>query len=218
MSASILQKNWLIARYLEAEIRHAAGHAKGLLLDAGCGNKPYAWLFADKVKKHIGLDMGSSLTNDSLDVYGQILALPFKDEVFSTILCTEALQCVQVPQDAMAEFFRVLKKSGILILTTTQMWHITNAPYDCYRFTEFGLKHLAEQAGFKVQYHKALGSFWLRMGLKFCYFVHRFNKAKFLDLPIRLFLIVPQLFFLAMDNLFFDRKDVINHMMILTKA
>ena len=217
MGTNIFQRNWLIARELEKEIRGASAYATGLLLDAGCGNKPYKGIFADKVEKHVGLDIGSALVNETLDVYGHIMDLPFKDESFSAILCTEALQCVPAPQKVLLEFLRVLKKNGVLILTTTQMWHITNAPYDCYRYTEYGLKYLANSAGFTLLYHKKLGSFWLRIGLKFSYFMHRFGRVKVFDPAIRLFLVVPQVFFLIMDRLFFDPKDVIGHIVVLAK-
>lgn len=214
---NILQKNWLIARQLEKEIAVSSSVAKGLLLDAGCGNKPYARFFKGKVDGHIGIDMGSFLVDENLDAFGMLQALPFRDSSFSTLLCTEALQHVPLPHEVIREFYRVLKKGGCLILSTTQMWHITNAPYDSYRFTEYGLNFLAEYAGFKMRHHKSLGSFWMRMGLKFCYFVHKFNRFKVVDLPIRLFLIIPQIFFLLMDKIFFDKKDVINHLIVLEK-
>ncbi len=144
LSASILQKNWIIAKQLEQGISTASKYAKGLLLDAGCGDKPYRHLFAKKVDRHIGIDMGSSLVGNNLDIYGHLLSLPFANCTFETVLCTEALQYVPEPSRTMQEFYRVLQPGGVLILTTTQMWHITNAPYDCFRFTEYGLKYLAK--------------------------------------------------------------------------
>jgi SAM-dependent methyltransferase len=217
--ASILQKNWLIARRLEQEMRAAARKASGLLLDAGCGEKPYARIFESTVARHIGLDVPDSpLIDRHTDILGAMQTLPLKDGSVSTILCTEALQYVPAPHAVMAEFFRVLKHRGVLILTTTQMWHVTNPPHDRFRFTEYGLRTLADAAGFTVLYHRPLGSVWMWIGLKICYAVHRLNRSRVVDVPLRLLLVIPQLLALAMDTMFFSRKDVINHVMILAKT
>ena len=213
-----MQKNWLIAHKLENAMRLASRSAAGALLDMGCGNKPYLRIFRGNVQHHIGVDVPASpLTDHTLDAFSDVTQLPFKDEGFNCVLCSEVLQYVQTPQAAMAEAFRVLKENGIFIVTATQMWHITNAPYDCYRFTEFGLKYLAEAAGFRLKEHQRLGGFWLRMGLKLCYFAHRFNVAKAFDLPIRLSLVIPQLIFLFLDRIFFDEKDIVINFMVFER-
>jgi SAM-dependent methyltransferase len=215
---NILQRNWLIARLIEKEIIKASKVAHGMMLDAGCGGKPYESYFAGKVKTHIGIDVPNSpLINQKIDAFGIVDALPFKDGTFSTVLCTEVLQQTSEPKKVLEQFYRVLKNKGILILSTSQMWQVTNAPYDMYRFTEYGLSYLGQACGFQCHSHRLLGSFWLRMGLKFCYFIHRFNRFRLLDPVIRILLILPQIFFLGMGNLFFNRKDVIGHFFIYKK-
>ena len=216
--SSIMRKNWLVMRLLEKAIKRGAVEAHGLLLDAGCGAKPYANFFKGRVDKHIGIDvLNSPLLENGVDVFGSVQELPFKDGIFSTVLCSEVLQYSDCPTKVIKELFRVMKKQGILILTTTQMWHVTNPPHDHYRFTEFGLKFLAETAGFSVVEHHALGGFWLRVGLRMCYFFHRFGKWDFLSHIISVLLILPQVFFFAIDTVFFDRKDVIEHAIILVR-
>jgi len=218
MITHILRKNWLIARLLEKQIAQAlASHAQGLLLDAGCGNKPYACLLPNRVSGHIGIDVGSDLVGENLDVFGKVYELSFGQEVFDTVLCTEVLQYVPEPLKAMQELFRVLRPGGVVILTTTQMWHVTNPPFDCYRFTENGLRFLAEKAGFSVLSHTAIGSFWVRVGCKLLYLIHRFNRIPWLDKLILILLVGPQLFFAAMDRAFFNPKDAVNHLIILRK-
>lgn len=217
--SNILQRNWLIAHKLEDAMRTASGTTAGNLLDMGCGNKPYAGVFSKHVRNHIGIDMpGSTLIDNTLDAFAKVEELPFRGETFDCVICSEVLQYVPSPQAAVKEAFRVLKKNGVFIVTATQMWHITNSPLDCYRFTEFGLKYLAETAGFRLKDHRRLGGFWLRMGLKLCYFAHRFNVSKALDLPIRISLIVPQFFFRVLDRIFFDEKDIIINFMVFERS
>lgn len=219
VGTNILQKNWLIARLLEREIRQAVVRfmPSGPLLDAACGSKPYASFVAARTNLHIGLDRGSFLVGRNLDVYGSISSLPFKDGAFNSVLCTEAIQYVAEPGLVFREFHRILREQGVVILSTTQMWHVTNIPHDCYRYTEYGLRHLAEGHGFTVLYHRGIGGFWARIGLKFCYFVHRLAIVRWFRLPVSVLLVLPQLFFRGMDRLFFDPKDVINHIVVLKK-
>ncbi|KKS95350.1 MAG: 3-demethylubiquinone-9 3-O-methyltransferase [Microgenomates group bacterium GW2011_GWC1_43_13] len=44
--------------------------------------------------------------------------LPFRDEVFDVILSTEVVEHVENPQKALKEAVRVLKKNGVLVITT----------------------------------------------------------------------------------------------------
>jgi len=214
----ILQKNWLIARLLEKRIKSSLNSAKGTLLDVGCGNLPYRAMFRDSVLHYDGIDLPASpLIDRNIDILGSAQELPFKEKSFDFILCTEVLQYLPEPQKAMREFHRILKDRGKLILTTTQMWHVTNPPYDCYRFTRYGLRYLMQSSGLRIKHIEALGGFWLRMGLKFCYFSHRMARSSSLRMFLSIMLILPQLFFLAMDRIFFNPKDVIDHYIVAIK-
>ncbi len=215
---NLLSKNWLIAHKLESAMQMASAVVSGVMLDIGAGDKPYGGIYSKAISQHIGIDLlDSPLVKDSVDAYGDVHNLPFKDGSFDTVLCTEVLQYTCSPDKAMREAFRVLRNRGQMVVSTTQMWHVTNAPIDRYRFTEYGLGYLASKTGFERCRHLAIGSFWLRIGLKLCYFFEKFKRVRMLKLPVGLLLVLPQLFFLVMDHLFFDKKDPINHFMILRK-
>ena len=79
---------------------------------------------------------------EGVDVVADAHKLPFKDEKFEIILCTEVLEHLHSPRVAISEMYRVLKKGGLLILTTRFIFPIHDAPNDYYRFTKYGLKHL----------------------------------------------------------------------------
>ncbi len=80
--------------------------------------------------------------NRQPDTVGDAHTLTFKDNSFEFILCTEVLEHLHTPQKAIDEMKRVLKPGGTLILTTRFVFPIHDAPYDYYRYTEFGLKHI----------------------------------------------------------------------------
>jgi len=104
-------------------------------LDLGCGNAPYKHLFSDR----IGFDNKSG---EGVDVVGDAHKLPFKNEEFDTVLCSEVLEHLHSPEIALAEMKRVLKSGGILILTTRFIYPIHDAPNDYWRFTKYGLRYL----------------------------------------------------------------------------
>ena len=98
----------LVARYGEAPF-----------LDAGAGTGlNLRWLPAGSV----GIDINPrnvAVLRDRLPghriVEGDIEDLPFADGSFGTVVCTEVLEHVPNPRQALAEFRRVLAPGGVLI-------------------------------------------------------------------------------------------------------
>ena len=80
----------------------------GYTLDIGCAHSPYSQYFSHRV----GLDIKPG---PGVDVVGDVYHLPFKDEQFDNILCTEVLEHLPLPQTAISEMTRVLKIGGLLI-------------------------------------------------------------------------------------------------------
>ena len=108
---------------------------RGHTLDLGCADSVYADLFPDRV----GFDVKPG---KRVDVVGDAHKLPFADETFDCILCTEVLEHLHTPHQAISEMNRVLKKDGLLILTTRFLIPIHDAPGDYFRYTKYGLRHL----------------------------------------------------------------------------
>lgn len=74
------------------------------------------------------------------------------------------------PQSFLNEAYRILKPNGSIILQVPFMWKVHEAPYDYFRFTKFGLKHLFQRAGFRdIQVIEQSG-FWITWVLKLNYF------------------------------------------------
>lgn len=114
-----------------------AGYASDkLTLDLGCSGTPN---YAKYFKNRIGVDITEG---EGVDVVADAHNLLFEDEKFEIILCTEVLEHLHSPHIAVAEMRRVLKKGGLLILTTRFIFPIHDAPNDYYRFTKYGLMFL----------------------------------------------------------------------------
>lgn len=72
------------------------------------------------------------------------------DNRFDIVLCTEVLEHVLQPFDAVAEIHRILKPGGVALITTPYNFRIHGPLPDCWRFTEHGLRALFSK-GFEVK-------------------------------------------------------------------
>lgn len=121
------------------------------LLDLGCGEKPFQYLYGDCVKESVGIDLPSSPHNRSdVDVFASGMALPFENESFDVVLCSEVMEHVPEPGLLLGEIFRVLSPGGKLILTTPFMVAEHETPIDYFRYTRYGLRFLLSKSGFTV--------------------------------------------------------------------
>lgn len=204
-------------------------HAKGCMLDVGCGTKPYRQVFVDVVEEHIGVDYTSSISankeNKNVDVYSILPYLPFKNEVFDTVLATEVLEHVPEPSLAFNEINRVLKKKGALILTTPQSWGLHETPHDYYRYTRYGLKYLAEKNNFEVLFIKPLGGFFSLIGQRMSSFIFYSlaidkkgnRRTVLLRAPAHVICMFLQLTFTVFDKMFYREGDTIGNISVARK-
>ena len=124
---------------------------KGVMLDFGCGNKPYKNLF--KVDKYIGLDIeksGHDHKNEKIDFYYDGKKIPFQDNYFDSIFSSEVFEHIPNINEILNELNRVLKKDGRILITVPFVWYEHECPYDYLRYTSFGIKHLLESKGFRT--------------------------------------------------------------------
>ncbi len=76
------------------------------------------------------------------DIVADAHHLPFEDNSFECIVCKEVLEHTKRPAEVIAEFKRVLRPGGKLILSTRFMFPIHEAPYDYWRFTRYNFEEL----------------------------------------------------------------------------
>lgn len=104
-------------------------------LDVGSEGAPYRNLFPNLTTLDIR-------PGPEVDVVGDVHALPFKENSFERILCTEVLEHVSEPKVAVAEMQRVLKPGGTILLTTRFMFPSHGLPEDQMRFSRNALATL----------------------------------------------------------------------------
>jgi SAM-dependent methyltransferase len=129
---------------------------KACVLDVGCGDRIYEEFII--CKKYIGIDVkesGRDLNNKNPNIYFNGLDIPFKDNFFDFIICTEVLEHAIDPEYLCAEMRRVLKPSGLLLITVPSMWGEHEVPFDFRRYTSFGIELLAKNLSLEiVKYQK----------------------------------------------------------------
>lgn len=133
----------------------------GVLVDVGCGLRPYETLFHSV--RYIGLDVVDSGRPHEMkqpDVYFDGANLPFDSASVDHVLCTQVLQFAANPPFMFQEFARVLRDGGNLILSAPQSEPATERPYDRYRFTRDGLEALCAENGFRVVTIRPVIGYW----------------------------------------------------------
>lgn len=92
-----------------------------------------------QTKEYIGVDMRSGPGVDRV-VNGE--KLPFKTGSFDVVLCLETFEHAEKPWQIAAEIERVVKKDGVIIVSSQQNFPIHMHPSDYFRFTPYGLGSL----------------------------------------------------------------------------
>jgi SAM-dependent methyltransferase len=83
---------------------------------------------------------------------------------YDLVLALEVLEHVREPQKEIEKLRSLLKEGGYLLITTPFLARHHNSPVDVTRWTEFGLIHLVEEAGFSVVSSCRRGSRWSVLG------------------------------------------------------
>ena len=197
-----------------------AGHARGILVDVGCGSRPYEAIFVDhvdRVDRYIGIDLNPDRYGSAeIDVVSDSTALPIATESVDTVLSNQVLEHLREPGIAVDEMARILKPGGVAIITAPHIWGVHEEPHDYYRFTPFGLRYLAERAGLRVEAVDALAGFWVTTGARFCYYIERFDRGP-LRPVIAIVNYLTQSCAFVLDHLDRVEGDAWNHMMIAVK-
>lgn len=141
-------------------------YARLKLLDVGCGTMPFRPMILPYVTDY-----------DGMDLYPKIDAVRYVcdaqdmnevgDESYDTVICLEVLEHLPDPQRALKEIFRVLKTGGILIASVPHLSRIHDAPHDFYRYTNFGIQWMMEQAGFSILELVSKGGLFSFLGHQF---------------------------------------------------
>jgi len=173
---------FLTRKELYKYLKKLSPDVSGIILDVGCGNKPYQKLF--HYQEYIGIDVaksGHDHENSEVDVYYDGKIIPFNDQHFDSIITTQVLEHVFEPEPLFKEMNRVLKDNGILLITVPFIWDEHEQPYDFARYSSFGMQYLIRKSGFRMlKNFKTLNNFSVIFQLANCYFHKVLTRRKFL--------------------------------------
>ncbi|MBS0186058.1 MAG: class I SAM-dependent methyltransferase [Proteobacteria bacterium] len=145
-----------------------AKYMRGKLLDVGAGTMLYKKDLTKHCISYVSVDKFSN--HKSLDYRYDINDLKFDDASFDSIFCNQVLEHLEDPQKALQELDRILHAKGKLLIGVPFFYYLHGLPHDYYRFTEFGLKKMLGDSGFKIITLQSSGGF-------FSTFIEPFNIA-----------------------------------------
>ena len=202
---------YLEHHFFHASLRSAiAQYARGKLLDIGCGNKPYEDLLIGKIENYVGCDIVQSSEN-KVDVIAPANHIPLESNMFDTVFSTQTIEHVGDCQGLVNEAFRLLKPGGYFIVSGPMYWPLHEEPYDFYRFTKHGFKHLFDQAGLQTVEIIPNGGKWALMGQVIFH-----TLPSWVLLP-KIVKIMLNKYFAHMDKKYFDPTNTMNYVAVAQK-
>jgi SAM-dependent methyltransferase len=108
------------------------------ILDLGCGIKPYEPLFSF-TEHYVGFDVQP---HPKVDVVGFNWELPFADDAFDALLCTQVLEHTARMTETAKEIRRVVRPGGLVYVSVPLTFPEHGVPYDFYRLTRYGLREV----------------------------------------------------------------------------
>ncbi len=198
-------------RLLEQAQQQIPNNAR--VLDAGSGEGRYRHYFDHTRYTGVDLAVGDSAWDYStIDTQADLRFLPFDNNTFDAAVCIQTMEHINEPMQVTNEIGRVLKPGGRYYLSAPMAWHQHQKPYDFFRYTSFGFRHLLENSNMKVVEMRPMGGyFWfLSFNLQMLHFwlLPKPKKAwlRWIQKPFQLivqlifFLIIP-LFLYYLDRL-----------------
>ncbi len=150
---------------------------KGLdVLDIGTLFSPWAPLVQPHARQYVKLDV---LSRPGLSVLGRGERLPFHDNAFDLVLCTQVLEHVEQPFEVVQEIHRVLKPHGKVFLTTHGIWKEHAEPFDRWRFTPDGLRAVFKPFAAVRPRITPQGGSWLALMQLFNLWVSAWHRPSF---------------------------------------
>ena len=186
------------------------------VLDAGAGEGQYKRYF--KSHRYTGFDLAvgdQTWDYTGLDARGDLEALPFPDGTFDAVVSVVTLEHVRHPQKVVAEMGRVLGPGGQLLLIVPHQWEEHQQPHDYFRYTRYGVRYLAEQAGLRVARLEPVGGIFRLLSRRL------FGATSVLPFPLDavylLLVLFPALLLPLLDGLDRDKTSTLGFVCIARK-
>lgn len=113
-------------RIQEAVLREVDIRQRGYLLDVGSGNgwsarepklESFTKIYCDLSERNLKKILSANPKN-SFAVVGDAHRLPFRENIFTHVIASEVIEHLQIPDEAVKEFYRVAKNKSRVIIST----------------------------------------------------------------------------------------------------
>lgn len=154
------------------------------VLDVGAGTAPYRDLFNHckyETQDFFEYDgyKGPEGQYANIDYVSDITKIPVPDASFDVILCTEVLEHVPRPIEALAEMARITKPGGRLILTAPLGSGLHQEPYHFYGgYTDHWYRRFLTEFGCEVVSIEPNHGFFAHLGQECARFGWQFDRLK----------------------------------------
>lgn len=197
-----------------------------IILDVGCGPGLYALYFSTRCSRVYAIDLNSEKIkkakklNKKLSLSanfkkGSITNLPYKDNFFDKVLCSEVLEHIKEDKIAMAELSRVTKKKGLIVLSIPSKNIFNQNNMEKFSHVRAGysineIKELAEKNNLVIIKRLSILSFFGKLSW-------RLNHKLFFSKILTTSLFFPLYWMALLDNLFNINENPIDYIFILQK-
>jgi SAM-dependent methyltransferase len=151
--------------------------AGSMVLDAGAGEAPYEPLFRHANYEAADFARVPGKKYSSQTYICDLASIPVEDARYDFVVFNQVMEHLPDPLLVLNELKRVLKPGGRMIYSAPFFYEEHEKPYDFYRYTQFGVRHLFDKAGFAVEKLEWLegyfGSLGYQLGLAASYLPHR---------------------------------------------
>lgn len=157
----IWQHDFHVLRGLHQTLKHLIWkYVKNnlVILDYGAGTSPYKDLFGGKRLKYIRADIDKTVNPDY--ILSENKNIPLRSGSIDVIISTQVLEHIKKPDFYLQECARLLRRGGLLLLSTHGLWPYHPYPSDYHRWTRIGLASEIKGSGFKIlEVNAILGPF-----------------------------------------------------------
>lgn len=167
------------------------------VLDAGAGIGQYRSLFGhcEYKTQDFAQEPATVGKYTPLDFECDITAIPVPDGAFDAVLCTEVLEHVPYPIEALKEMARILKPGGRILLTAPLPSYLHQEPFHYYGgYTPYWYQRFLPETGFELESIEANQGFFSLFGQEAQRYVEILRSPQARKTP---FLIRTQLSLLA---------------------
>lgn len=218
-----------VQKFVENIVKDISFNTKLSILDAGAGDKRFAYYF-DKFKNYDTCD----LENDSFHkkikhtFYCDLQNIPVDNEKYDVVINLQVLEHVKYPDKCIKELGRVLKKNGKIYISAPSMYPLHFAPYNYFNFHPSAFKLMLEKNNLKILNITEQGGAFLVIGvilsrLPFSVLKRQKNQFTrflfllFFLLTIPIFHFIFPLIFKTLDRLFKTEGTTIGYNIIAKK-